>query len=358
MFLKRLFIFLGVIIFICSFSLRGEAFNAGVPKANLATLSRGVSIYGWFNGADVDKPNHLDTFITSKDIDKIKAAGLSHIRLPIEPVFFMGDATRLKELDKAVHLILADGLGVVIDIHSDPNTGFNKQLCESDAALNNLVHFWSVLAARYAALPSDKVFFETLNEPQFHQYDPTHGEKRWNEVQNRLIAAIRHEAPKNTIIVKGYDWDSADSLIKTKALPDKNLVYSFHFYEPMEFTHQGVDWWGGSPPSPIEGMRQIPYPPDAQRCKQALAASLPSSASAIQAYCDSYNPQNTLQKFARVAQWAKSQGVPLYLGEFGVYIRYSPLSDRARWIHDTEAAAEKFGISWARWDYNGNFAMF
>jgi len=363
MVLKRLCVFLGVIIFICGFSMWGEAFSAGVPKANLATLSRGVSIYGWFNGIpEIYELNHFQTCITQKDISQIKAAGYTHIRLPIEPTFLIGDnispelkQDRLKELDKGVQMILSEGLGVIIDIHPLEAGDFKLQLFKNQSVQDDLVGLWADLASRYSNLPTQKVFFEPLNEPHFQLFDPQKGPTCWYALQNRIIETIRKQAPHNTIIVAGYDWGTMYAWLQRNALPYQNLVYSFHFYEPMEFTHQGAPWVDDLP---IREMHSIPYPPNPEGCKLALADSSAHSASRVNQYCAEYKPQEIVQKFSLIHTWAQHQHVPLYLGEFGVYRFYAPPSDRARWLADIKATAQKMDIPWAVWDYNTTFAVF
>ena len=43
---------------------------------------------------------------------------------------------------------------------------------------------------------------------------------------------------------KGYR-DAIWALDKLKLTDDQNLILTVHFYEPMEFTHQGASWAKG-----------------------------------------------------------------------------------------------------------------
>ena len=55
----------------------------------------------------------------------------------------------------------------------------------------------------------------------------------------------RHPAerqPQHTIVTSGPNWGGIDGLKKLKLLPDKNVIYSFHCYDPFTFTHQGATW--------------------------------------------------------------------------------------------------------------------
>ena len=66
----------------------------------------------------------------------------------------------------------------------------------------------------------------------------------------------------------------------------------------------------------------------------------------------------TMEKEIQVAvDWAKERHVPLWCGEFGVYIEHVKPEDRDRWIADMRKTLEKDGIGWAMWDYRGGFAL-
>ena len=99
-------------------------------------------------------------------------------------------------------------------------------------------------AAFAAAAPSatvrtrrfERLFHEILNEPEFKDA------YRWYGVEAKLAAAIRRAAPRHTIIATGARWDNDEDLVFLEPLPDPNVIYVFHFYEPHIFTHQGATW--------------------------------------------------------------------------------------------------------------------
>jgi Cellulase (glycosyl hydrolase family 5) len=68
----------------------------------------------------------------------------------------------------------------------------------------------------------------------------------WNTLYPRLINAIRAEAPERWIIVMPI-WGSVDNLVDLSVSAAPNLIYSFHFYDPHFFTHQGLQ--GAWPPA-------------------------------------------------------------------------------------------------------------
>src|SRR5262249_38487821 len=92
------------------------------------------------------------------------------------------------------------------------------------------------------------VFFEALNEP-------TVDAAIWASQGPRLVAAIRSEAPAHTVIY-GHANDQRIDALPDVALADPNVVHAAHFYDPMIFTHQGLNW----SESPLRYLRKVPFP--------------------------------------------------------------------------------------------------
>jgi endoglucanase len=73
------------------------------------------------------------------------------------------------------------------------------------------------------------------------------------------------------------------------------------------------------------------------------------------------------KRFARIADWARSQGIPperIMLGEFGARQTALQLAgvrarERSQWFHDVSLAAEASGFGWAAWAYRsaGGFGL-
>jgi endoglucanase len=80
------------------------------------------------------------------------------------------------------------------------------------------------------------VFFEILNEPSMDDL------YRWEGIQDRAVAMIRRVAPRHTIIATAAAWGHQDGLLAMEPVRDENVIYTFHDYDPMWFTHQGATW--------------------------------------------------------------------------------------------------------------------
>jgi endoglucanase len=336
--------------------------GAGVPAERLARLAKGVNLSHWFwlpeGGAFADPK-----YFSKDDAAALKSAGITHVRLPIDPGrFFTGgpgvlNRANTKKVIDAVDMILAADLAVVVDVHAsgtpsekkydkDLHDPANEEAKKLEAAF---LENWGALASALAEKDPGRVFLEILNEPVYDKRAA-----RWHEIQAKVAGAIRAKAPRHTIIATGTQWGSLSGLIELKPLSDANVVYSFHFYEPHTFTHQGATWGSDN----WKHLKSVPYPgtPD------AVAAVLdgikdPAARGEVKWYGDQgWNADKIGKRIGKAAAWAKEHGVAVWCGEFGA-IRNAPPTARAAWIRDVRAACETNGIGWCMWDYGGMFAL-
>ena len=211
--------------------------------ARAAHLQRGINASEWFaQSAEDYSAVRTDRYTDAQDIALMARMGFDNVRLSIDAVpLEQGprgkdglNADFVGRLDRAVDTMLADGLAVQIDLH--PEDSYKQQLRTSDIAVDWLTMLWRRLAAHYAARDPENVFFEILNEPEVNDA------YRWAGIQARVAAAIREVAPKNTIIATGPNYSDIADLLRMQPLADGNVIYTFHFYDPHEFTHQGAGW--------------------------------------------------------------------------------------------------------------------
>ncbi|HET7536867.1 MAG TPA: cellulase family glycosylhydrolase, partial [Candidatus Didemnitutus sp.] len=209
------------------------------------------------------------------------------------------------------------------------------------------VQLWGAMAKHLATRDPERVFLETMNEPAGDM-----SLERWTSIQTRIVAAIRAAAPKRTIIVSPHKWTGLDELLQLPPLSDTNLVYDFHFYEPMVFTHQGAEW----PEMGLEVIEQLAYPIDRAAFKAQLDR-LPAGKG--KHYLSDYAGDRAwiAARLGKAAAWAKKHNVPITCNEFGVYTKVTPADSRYRWLRDTREVLEQLNIGWTMWDYAGGFHL-
>jgi endoglucanase len=323
--------------------------------ARAQQLRHGINASIWFaQHSGRYTVDYLRTFTTADDIALIARLGFDHVRLSIDPdpltEWRQGQtegAAFVTELDRVVKTIVDSRLAVILDIH--PESKYKAPLRQGTQPVQQFASLWRALAAHYASTDPNHVYFEIMNEPE--QDDPY----RWQGIESTVAAAIREVAPQHTIILAGAHWSGLEDLLVLQPVALKNVIYTFHDYEPFPFTHQGATW---TTPD-VQPLRAIPYPssPEAVTPKLDEESSL-SSQFFLNQYglgrWDAFRVENTIE-FA--AKWGKLHNVPVYCGEFGVLRDYAPTEMRAQWLHDMRVAFERNDIGWAMWDYQTNFGI-
>lgn len=231
-------------------ALEPEAFlTEATPTAavSAASLGRGLNLGATLEAYEGNLEGYLWGFqLKAEHFPVIKRAGFQHVRVPIgwsystfgtvydtlktwpytiRPALFA-------RVDWVVQQALRNGLAVIIDNHNHEEI-YQNPVAEEERFLA----IWSQIAEHYKNQPNT-VYFELLNEPsdQLGQ-DP----ERWNVILNKALAIIRRTNPSRPIIVGGVGGNSAWLLPRLR-LPqtDRNLIVTFHYYEPLTFTHQGA----------------------------------------------------------------------------------------------------------------------
>jgi hypothetical protein len=324
-----------------------------VPQQRLERLTRGINLSHWMAQWRVT-PEHIRTYFTREDAWLARSMGFRHARLTLNPEPLLNeehpekpDPERLALLKDGITMLRAAGLAVIVDLH--PETAFKRRLAEEPGFDDTLAAFWGGLAGALRHTDPDWVFLETMNEPEIEDA------KSWQAIQEKLLTAMRAGAPRHTLIATGHAWSNLDRLREVRPVADRNVVYNFHFYEPIQFSHQGATW----------GMAQwrhthdVPYPSDAE----AIAAILPGIENAeARRYLEQFgeerwNRRRVRARIAHALRWARMHDVSLTCNEFGAHRPATPREDRLRWLRDVRGELEAAGIGWCVWDYARSFAV-
>lgn len=311
---------------------------------------RGINLGGWLSQCVSMEDAHFDAFITEADIARIAGWGLDHVRLPIDcDIVFAGmDGTphaRMRHVDDCVAWCEKYDLRLVLDLHKtygymfdtavvpDPDVFFN------DPALQDaFIRLWETLARRYGGL-RDRVAFELLNEVT----NPAQAEN-WNRIAARAMEAVRALAPDTWILVGGVNNNSVTRVPLLDPPRDARIVYNFHCYEPLVFTHQKASWVRSMTPD-----FSMDYPQPVEAYHQA-GARLGLWQAEAPAAPEMISPAYFESLFRSALDYAERQGAPLYCGEYGVIDQADPQAT-LRWYRDIHAVFERHGIGRAAWTY-------
>lgn len=283
-------------------------------------LGRGVNILGY----DPIWRLRDEARMRGKHFRLIRDAGFNSVRIALHP--FRDEAMAreyklsdrwLEVLDWAIEQSLDNGLTAIIDFH--------EFIAMGRAPLENrekFLSFWEQISTRYRNY-LDEVLFELLNEPN-GKLTP----ELWNNFLEEALNIVRERNPERTVIVGPAFWNNINLLDKL-VLPeeDRNIIVTVHYYEPMDFTHQGAKWAGRENKIGVEWKGT------------------------------DEDKKTILDAFNRAQSWAEKHNRPIFLGEFGVYDK-APIESRIRYLSFVARLAESMGWSWAYWQFDSDFILY
>ena len=221
------------------------------------------------------------------------------------------------------------------DAHHE--TGF----FESEKLQARFYALWEKMASRFGKY-SDRVAFELLNEVTDKSYC-----QLWNQISRECISRIRKIAPDTKILVGGY-WNNSVDSVKDLDMPyDENIIYNFHCYEPLIFTHQGAPWI----PTMDTSFRitiDAPYK-DMDKAGVKYLQQVTTGFSGFSSE-DTLSAKYFEKIFSEAISVAEERDVALYCGEYGVIDRVSP-EETVKWYSMINEVFTRYGIGRSAWNY-------
>lgn len=334
---------------------------AADPQFYRRSLSKGVNLSNWFSSY-IDNDYFLHRF-TDVHLKQVHELGFRHVRLPLAwGVLFNEDnptvlnAAYVASVDKALKLITDAGLAVILDPLHGASEETEKRFATDPAFQVKVSVFWQSVIKRYRyQYTPDQLFFEVMSEPHAVAGKVVSADW-WPAVQELLVSAIRKNDSHHYVIVGGGDWNKIGGLLKVRPYAFGKLIYNFHFYDQMEFTHQGAPWAGPY----FEQMARVPYPSSPMLVDSLWrVTSNPEFKSFLADYgVARWNGLKIDSIMRRVSQWAVDNKIDyVTCNEFGVYKVVAPVSGRLAWLRDTRIAMERYGFGWTMWEYDEGFGL-
>lgn len=249
--------------------------------------------------------------VKDQHLIKIAEAGFDTIRLPVRFDAYFDtklDPVFLARVDHVIRTALEADLQVILDLHH-----FKDVIEDVENHADKFLQIWTELSKHYRGWP-DGLMFELLNEPT--RVIET---KRVDQLFDSVWDVIRENHPERWIIVEGAKYSSINEIAKLKLRDDKT-IYSFHYYQPFKFTHQGASWMDKPPPP------------------------------------NNLEQKDVIRLQNKIAQSPMPDG-PILLGEFGA-LHTIEAPQRNRWITAVRKAAEKRGFGWCYWGFAAGFGLF
>ncbi len=298
--------------------------TCGIAKA----LGRGINMGGML---EAPEEGAWGTRLDPAYVDVV-AGRFNSVRIPVrwsnhaDPDAAAAiDSFFLARVTAVVDAFLSKGMYVIIDVHHYQQL-FGEKLQGKEFAVDDavvearFVNIWRQLG-RHFKNRSDKLIFELLNEPAGRL-----NANAWNTLAPKALAAVRESNPERVVMIGPVDWGHPRALPSLRVPEDRNVIVTFHTYDPFNFTHQGVDYL------------PMKLPPGVTCCDEKQRAQIAGPIQMAHA-------------------WSAKAGYPVYLGEFGV-MKVADIASRATYAKAVRGEAERLGISWAYWDFANAFGVY
>jgi endoglucanase len=314
------------------------------------------------------------------ELNELHRVGFDFVRFAVDPGPFLQwhDARRDfldRMLIERVQQVLSRGLSVIVDFHpSDMHPDYlgEKIAAGPDAPLfKEYLRLLARTAASLEALKSPRVALEIMNEPPPRT-------RAWRPMLDAAYAAVRQSAPRLLLVLDGGEDGNLEGTTQLDGLAgDPNILFSFHYYRPWQFTHQGLAGHAA------HYLTDVPYPAHARPIEESIAATAATIARAnlaapqkqqaevaarraLGSYrASSFDRPVIADDFDKMARWAREHSVPMrrvILGEFGAMNNEerglaTRKDERLRWIADVRREAEAHGFAWAAWVHSGSIGF-
>ncbi len=302
-------------------------------------LRHGINLSRWWQ-------DDQDRALTEDDIWRVRDSSFDFVRLPVSPAWLSikdeaEQAKKIESLRCDIISLLNVGLNVVIDLHG--SEAFQARLAANpNEAVPRIEDAWRKMASMVNTLPPNHVFLGVYNEPLIET-------EFWWRTQGRIIDDLRILFPDSVFIASSGPFNGWWNLTHKKPYDDTNVVYDFHFYDPVVFTHHGAEFLQADDTDKTLSPITYPVTPNFH---------FDMNEPAIKKYVEeNWNSAAINKIMDEIVKWREFHRVRVACLEFGVYRPYVDDQSRYNWLRDTHDALEKAHIPWALWEYRGPFGL-
>lgn len=335
------------------------AVTACSPKENNFKVRRGTNLSHWLSQNDM-RGEMRSKHIQEDDMARLETLGFDFVRIPIDEVqMWDEDGNKLPEawdlLTNGIDLAIKHHLRVVVDLHIIRSHYFNAEnedgksantLFTSEESQQQLINMWYQLSEVLRHYSVDSVAYEFMNEPVAPEHE------QWNQLIAKVHKALREVEPQRTLVIGSNLWQGVGTFQYLRVPEnDKNIILSFHFYEPMVLTHYNT-WW-----NPIRFYTGDVHYPGQLISDEDWNACADEVKPTVADYHQEWNEEVLYQRMKQAIDVADSLGLQLFCGEWGVYENVDREWAYA-WTRDMIKVFNRFNVAWCTWCYDADFGFY
>ena len=329
-------------------------------QVNNFRIKRGTNISHWLSQSE-QRGEARRLHIQEDDFARLEELGFDFVRIPIDEVQFWDEqGNKLPEawdlLNNALDWSKKHNLRAIVDLHIIRAHYFNavneadqaaNTLFTSEEAQEGLLNLWRQLSEFLKDRSNDWVAYEFMNEPVAPEHE------MWNQLVAKVHKVLRELEPQRTLVVGSNMWQGHETMKYLKVPEgDKNIILSFHYYNPMLLTHYGA-WWS---PLCAAYKGKVNYP-GVLVSKEDYDAAPAAIKDQLKPFTEEvWNIDKIREQFKDAIEAAKKYDLQLFCGEWGVY---EPVDRELayKWYRDVLTVFDEFNIAWTTWCYDADFGF-
>ncbi len=337
--------------------------NSDKPAdVNNFLIQRGTNVSHWLSQNNEDRGEARRQHIQEDDFARLDSLGFDFVRLPIDEVqFWDEEGNKLPEawelMTNAINWAEKHHLRTIVDLHIIRSHYFNavnegqadaNTLFTSEESQQQLIDMWYQLSDVLKGYSVDSVAYEFMNEPVADDHE------QWNQLIAKVHKALREREPQRTLVIGSNMWQGYETMKYLKVPEgDKNIILSFHYYNPMILTHYGA-WW--TPIGKYTGKVNYPGVLVSKEDYEAAPDSVKKLIDENHYTTQEWNIDKIRADFKDAIAAAKKYDLQLFCGEWGVY---EPVDRELayKWTKDMLTVFKENNIAWTTWCYDADFGF-
>jgi len=260
-----------------------------------------------------------------KDLSNAKVNAVRiHVNYKKLMKLYQLDADEILELsismtDNLLAKLAENNMTAMLGVEAFPQKGLkckNKLdpiFWKTQSCIDKMYSVTEKLTAHLKSRGSEFSAYQFISEPVVKIDGKSKRPKRWVEIQEELLKIVEKNDPERFFVITPGPWGMPQGYKKFEPLPSNKVIYNAHFFQPQQYTHQGIN----------KKEFNVVYP-SWVRLQYWDKAKLEAISSDLKSFQKKYD-------------------VPILIGSFS---KVNWIKDKEQWLKDSLSIFEKNQWSW------------